>query len=148
MDYSQLSDFEINRMVGDIIFKGLWACKPETSGNNTNKWYYGNADTTFEPLNPLPDYCNDPSASWPIIEKYRISIINLDEDEWGARGVAGICGTGMKPDDLIGAWACSACHDEIDRRTMILDNKDARLYHLEGVIRTQAILLEEGKIKP
>ena len=23
----------------------------------------------------------------------------------------------MKPDDLIGAWACSACHDEIDRRT-------------------------------
>lgn len=87
MDYSQLSDFEINRMVGDIIFKGLWACKPETSGNNTNKWYYGNADTTFEPLNPLPDYCNDPSASWPIIEKYRISIINLDEDEWGARGV-------------------------------------------------------------
>ena len=28
MDYSQLSDFEINRMVGDIIFKGLWACKP------------------------------------------------------------------------------------------------------------------------
>ncbi len=38
MDYSQLSDFEINRMVGDIIFKGLWASKPETSGNNTNKW--------------------------------------------------------------------------------------------------------------
>ncbi|ELH3057152.1 DUF1364 domain-containing protein [Escherichia coli] len=62
--------------------------------------------------------------------------------------MAGICGTGMKPDDLIGAWACSACHDEIDRRTMILDNKDARLYHLEGVIRTQAILLKERKIKP
>ncbi len=36
---------------------------------------------------------------------------------------------------------CSACHDEIDRRTYILDNKDARLYHLEGVIRTQAMLL-------
>lgn len=40
--------------------------------------------------------------------------------------MAGICGTGMKPDDLIGAWACSACHDEIDRRTHNLDNKDAR----------------------
>ncbi|EHH7876415.1 DUF2591 domain-containing protein, partial [Escherichia coli] len=89
MDYSQLSDFEINRMVGDIIFKGLWASKPETSGNNTNKWYYGNADTTFEPLNHLPDYCNDPSASWPIIEKYRISI--LDQlTEWcvDAKGVS------------------------------------------------------------
>ncbi|EOT9064066.1 nuclease domain-containing protein [Escherichia coli] len=36
--------------------------------------------------------------------------------------MAGICGTGMKPDDLIGAWACSACHDEIDRRTHNLDN--------------------------
>lgn len=32
MDYSQLSDFEINRMVGDIIFKGLWASKPENQG--------------------------------------------------------------------------------------------------------------------
>jgi hypothetical protein len=53
----------------------------------------------------------------------------------------------MKPDDLIGAWACSDCHAEIDRRTHNLDNKDARLYHLEGVIRTQAILLKEGKIK-
>ncbi len=52
----------------------------------------------------------------------------------------------MKPDDLIGAWACSACHDEIDRRTHNLDNKDARLYHLEGVIRTQAILLKEGRL--
>ncbi len=60
--------------------------------------------------------------------------------------MAGICGTGMKPDDLIGAWACSACHDEIDRRTHNLDNKDARLYHLEGVIRTQAILLKEGRL--
>ncbi|GDA08242.1 hypothetical protein HmCmsJML146_02072 [Escherichia coli] len=28
MDYSQLSDFEINRMVGDIIFKGLWVMLP------------------------------------------------------------------------------------------------------------------------
>lgn len=37
--------------------------------------------------------------------------------------------------------------NEIDRRTRILDNNDSRLYHLEGVIRTQAILLKEGKIK-
>ncbi|HCB7200209.1 TPA: DUF1364 family protein [Escherichia coli] len=41
-----------------------------------------------------------------------------------------------------------AHYREIDRRTHNLDNKDARLYHLEGVIRTQAILLKEGKIKP
>ncbi|HGG9054429.1 TPA: phage protein NinX family protein [Enterobacter hormaechei subsp. xiangfangensis] len=74
MDYSQLSDFEINRMVGDVIFKGLWACKPETSGNDTSKWYYGNADATLEPLNPLPDYCNDWAASGPIIGDNKIKI--------------------------------------------------------------------------
>ena len=34
--------------------------------------------------------------------------------------MAGICGTGMKPDDLIGAWACSACHDEIEQRRQTL----------------------------
>ncbi|EKZ6391750.1 DUF2591 family protein [Klebsiella aerogenes] len=74
MDYSRLSDFEINRMVGNLIFKGLWACKPGTSGNDTSKWYYGNADTTFDPLNPLPDYCNDWSASGPIIVNNEISL--------------------------------------------------------------------------
>ncbi|EPS8141217.1 phage protein NinX family protein [Escherichia coli] len=85
IDYSQLSDFEINRMVGDIIFKGLWACKPETSGNNTNKWYYGNTDTTFEPLNPLPDYCNNPSDAWPIIVDNKISLTcHQSRGEWSA----------------------------------------------------------------
>ena len=75
MDYSQLSDFEINRMVGDVIFKGHWACKPETSGNDTDKWYYGNADTTFEPLRLLPDYCNNWSDGGPIIVSNQISLM-------------------------------------------------------------------------
>ncbi len=45
-------------------------------------------------VNHLPDYCNDPSASWPIIEKYRISI--LDQlTEWcvDAKGVSPIFDT-------------------------------------------------------
>lgn len=61
--------------------------------------------------------------------------------------MAGLCGTGMKPDDLLGAWACSSCHDEIDRRTHIIDQVFAKIYHLEGVMRTQDILRKEGKIK-
>lgn len=61
--------------------------------------------------------------------------------------MVGICGTGMKPDDLFGAWACSACHDEIDRRTRRCDVTQARIAHLEGVIRTQDALLKEGKVK-
>ena len=34
--------------------------------------------------------------------------------------LAGLCGTGTKPPDLIATIACSACHDEIDRRTHLL----------------------------
>ncbi|HBT3381409.1 TPA: DUF1364 domain-containing protein [Klebsiella aerogenes] len=61
--------------------------------------------------------------------------------------MAGLCGTGMKPDDLFAAWACSSCHDEIDRRTHNIDHEFAKIYHLEGVMRTQDILRKEGKIK-
>lgn len=46
-------------------------------------------------------------------------------------------GAGRKPHDLAGAWCCSSCHDEIDGRTRILDNRAlVRLYHAEGVMRT------------
>jgi hypothetical protein len=61
--------------------------------------------------------------------------------------LAGTCGVGMKPNDLQGAWACSACHDEIDRRTRIFENEFVRLAHAEGIIRTQDILIKEGKIR-
>ncbi|MWN30992.1 DUF1364 family protein [Gilliamella sp. Pra-s65] len=61
--------------------------------------------------------------------------------------LAGTCGVGMKPNDLQGAWACSACHDEIDRRTRNHEYEFVRLAHAEGVIRTQDILIKEGKIK-
>ena len=60
--------------------------------------------------------------------------------------IAGLCGTSMKPPDLIAAWACSACHDEIDRRTRIMDADTARLYHFEGMARTIDTLIKEGLI--
>lgn len=56
------------------------------------------------------------------------------------------CGVGLKPNDLQGAWACSACHDEIDRRTRKIDSELARHYHAEAVMRTQAILISEGAV--
>jgi hypothetical protein len=61
--------------------------------------------------------------------------------------LAGLCGVGMKPHDLLGAWACSSCHDEIDRRTRHLDADSAELAHLEGVIRTLSILIREGVVQ-
>lgn len=61
--------------------------------------------------------------------------------------LAGTCGTGIKPDDIQGAWACSSCHDEIDRRTRHIDTETARYLHAEGVMRTLAILIDEEKIR-
>lgn len=59
-----------------------------------------------------------------------------------------ISGAGMKSPDLLAAWACSSCHDVIDRRThMDLDRDFVQLAHLQGVMRTQAQLLKLGAIK-
>lgn len=57
------------------------------------------------------------------------------------------CGTGAKMDDWFAALACSACHDEIDRRTTVLERDYVRMAHLEGIIRTQALWIKEGLIQ-
>ncbi|EBV3148938.1 TPA: phage protein NinX family protein [Salmonella enterica subsp. enterica serovar Mbandaka] len=93
MDYSQLSDFEINKLVANAT---------GTQVEETYQFVNGGEDiadhmsgivlmrkiTSNRKHWKIYDPCNSPSDAWPIIEKYRISIINLDEDEWGARGVA------------------------------------------------------------
>ncbi len=62
--------------------------------------------------------------------------------------LAGTCGTGCKPHDEQAAWACSACHDICDGRTKSdWDYDTLRLWHAEGVMRTQQILRDEGIIK-
>ncbi len=59
--------------------------------------------------------------------------------------MAGITGVGMKAPDLLGAWACSECARatengyEADEATQIA--------FFEGVMRTQAQLIREGKVK-
>lgn len=60
----------------------------------------------------------------------------------------GISGMGMKAPPILGAWACSDCHDAIDRRRfMHLDREYVRLAHFEGMARTVARLFLEGVIK-
>ena len=61
--------------------------------------------------------------------------------------IAGLCGTGIKPPDLIAAIACSSCHDEIDRRTRLVDAEYAKECALEGMARTQVIWVKEGFVK-
>lgn len=72
--------------------------------------------------------------------------------------LAGLSGVGQKPDDIFGAWACHACHDAIDGRgvrvnasiygSVDLDfsRDDLRLFHAEGVFRTQLQLRKEEKL--
>ena len=68
----------------------------------------------------LPGICNgDPATT--VLAHFRM---------------AGICGTGLKPPDLCGSWACANCHDECDRRTRKLDGEYVRLAFAEGVMRT------------
>jgi hypothetical protein len=62
--------------------------------------------------------------------------------------IIGVSGGNLKSPDLIGAHACSACHDAVDRRShMDLDRDFVQLAHLRGVARTLARLIDNGVIK-
>jgi hypothetical protein len=79
----------------------------------------------------IPGVCNGDSET-TVLAHYRL---------------AGTNGMGCKPNDLQGAWACSACHDLVDNRGgRGIEREQVRLYHAEGVMRTQDILIKEGKV--
>lgn len=80
----------------------------------------------------LNDICNgDPATT--VLAHYRM---------------IGLSGMGYKSPDICAAFACSACHDAVDRRShMELERDFVQLMHLQGVVRTQAILIEEGVVK-
>lgn len=92
MDYSKLSDQEINGLVMDALSDGNQAYRNGDGSfiellHQVNAVEFGEhveRDEVYATFDP----CNNPADAWPIIVKNRISIINLDEDEWGARGVA------------------------------------------------------------
>jgi hypothetical protein len=77
----------------------------------------------------LPGICNG-NAETTVLAHYRL---------------AGLCGVGTKPVDPVGAWACSSCHDAVDRRSHTdLERDFVRLAHAEGCLRTIAQLVSEG----
>ena len=75
----------------------------------------------------LPGCAGDPATV--VLAHYRLS---------------GLCGMGVKPPDLVGAWACHACHDRVDGRKGQMGRDEARLAHAEGVMRTLDALLRDG----
>jgi len=62
----------------------------------------------------------------------------------------GITGMGYKPSGgkfEPGAFACSACHDAIDRRTWLhIDPLMLDIAHLKGLVETFKQMWDEGKI--
>lgn len=60
-------------------------------------------------------------------------------------------GMALKKSDIHGAFCCSACHDALDgrmsRHRIQMSLQELKLAHLEGVIRTQEIMIKEGVLK-
>lgn len=61
-------------------------------------------------------------------------------------------GMGTKSEDIHGAYGCSDCHDFVDGRNpgprgMEWIMKRRKLALLEGMVRTQSIMLKEGLIQ-
>ena len=80
----------------------------------------------------LPDICNFDSST-TVLAHVRM---------------AGLTGMSMKADDIFGAHCCSSCHDAVDRRShKDMDRDFLTLCLLEGMVRTQALLVNEGHIK-
>lgn len=80
----------------------------------------------------IPGVCNfDPSTT--VIAHYRMQPF---------------CGTGIKPPDWMGAYACGRCHDASDGRLRThYTGLELKLFHLEGVLRSQAKLIENGLLR-
>lgn len=79
----------------------------------------------------IPGICNFRSET-TVLAHYRL---------------AGTCGTGFKPIDLIGAWACSDCHNAIDDGKTAYSREQLDLMHLEGMVRTINALNKKGMLK-
>lgn len=84
--------------------------------------------------------------------RVRLPVCNANPETTVAchyRSVSMGAGMGIKPNDLLCADACSACHDAIDGRTHIegYTKADIRLAHAEGVLRTITARYETGVLQ-
>lgn len=79
----------------------------------------------------IPGVCNfNPESS--VLTHYRLG---------------GLCGTGIKPSDLVAAIGCDCCHAAVDGRLRTeFTHEELRLMHAEGVLRTLDIWERAGFI--
>ncbi|MCK6743754.1 DUF2591 domain-containing protein [Enterobacter cloacae] len=91
MDYSKLSDFEINRAVAIAIGFHPDECDIVKRGSPSVgvEW---NEDTGY-PIRVF-DYCNNPTDAWPIIVDNRITMMIDDTTtDWSSALVQDFCDT-------------------------------------------------------
>jgi hypothetical protein len=75
---------------------------------------------------------------------------NPESTVWAhANGSAAGKGIGMKSPDILGSYACQACHDEYDRRNRKSfrfghRREDVELWFWQGHARSICILLDKG----
>lgn len=81
MDYSKLSDAEINQSVTCIINPD--AGKMALIGDGSCFYDCGPDGSQFHEI-PIPDYCNNPADAWPIIVANNISILSYRNGLWHA----------------------------------------------------------------
>lgn len=109
MDYSKMSDFEINRAVAiangfppddcDIAKRGASLVGVEWNDDT------GYATKAF-------DYCNNPADAWPIIAENRITVMIDDTtNDWSAAVVQDFCDSS--------AFKYSNCHKNPLRAAMV-----------------------------
>lgn len=80
MNYSELSDFEINKLVAERL--GEYKCPPsghlEEQIGDIGIWH----DEVRVIHNCFDDYCNNPSDAWPIIVENRIALMPDSKGDW------------------------------------------------------------------
>lgn len=95
MDYSQLSDFEINKLVAYALGNAdVGRPFDEISGTACRFTVFKNSglnregEIVMRPMTVTKDFCNNPADAWPIIVENKISIyaaiLGDSRGEWGA----------------------------------------------------------------
>lgn len=101
MNYSELSDFEINKRVAEFDIGGEWFMEPT---DDAPYYFYNNGAATTKAI-LLPDYCKDPSAIFPVMMQNNISLIYMGDYYWSAttdakkyiKGGAAVSSIGVMP---------------------------------------------------
>jgi hypothetical protein len=119
MDYSQLSDFEINKCVAEIIYRGFDINHPRELAVIQAPDNEADVVISTGSSREWRNYCHNPADAWPIIVGKKLSLINAD-DKWLCvpedEQINGVTGDAVH---MIYSWYCVE-HENPLRAAMIV----------------------------